>query len=259
MSAACAGLGPKKRTGPTSEITVSASRRHNWSSSILWRLAGQIIIPTEIAGKQLVGSAPSLCSSSIRRRISRRLLLKKLAGSSAPAKPRRMKGKPMKKATSKSLTSSQVSELAALATLPDDQIDMRDSPEQRDWSGARRGVFFRPVKQQLTLRIDSDVVGWFKGLTTDGLGYQTSINRALREYAVQHGHASTSKSEQIDSSTGVSHSRHLVPDDDVRKSRVNLPTRMAERSASLSSFKPATSGTGTAAPADAGTPQRKVK
>ncbi|MFZ0424637.1 MAG: BrnA antitoxin family protein [Xanthobacteraceae bacterium] len=43
-------------------------------------------------------------------------------------------------------------------------------------------MFYRPVKQQLTLRLDSDVVSWFKGHAKSGEGYQTRINRALREY-----------------------------------------------------------------------------
>jgi uncharacterized protein (DUF4415 family) len=91
----------------------------------------------------------------------------------------------MKKGSSKSLTGKQQAELAALAALPDDRIDTSDIPEIRDWSGARRGVFFRPVKQQLTLRIDADIVAWFKRQTRSGQGYQTSINRALREYVEQ--------------------------------------------------------------------------
>jgi uncharacterized protein (DUF4415 family) len=65
-------------------------------------------------------------------------------------------------------------------------IDTRDIPEQRDWNGARRGVFFRPVKQQLTLRLDGDIIDWFKTHVRDGEGYQTSINNALREYVQQH-------------------------------------------------------------------------
>ena len=48
--------------------------------------------------------------------------------------------------------------------------------------GAKRGVFYRPVKQQLTLRLDADVVAWFKSHTKSREGYQTRINRALREY-----------------------------------------------------------------------------
>ncbi len=57
----------------------------------------------------------------------------------------------MKKAISDPLTAEQQAELEHLASLPEDKIDTGDIPEQRDWSGARRGVFFRPGKQQITL------------------------------------------------------------------------------------------------------------
>ncbi len=88
----------------------------------------------------------------------------------------------MKKGTSKGLTREQRAELKSLAALRDDDIDTSDAPELRDWSGAKRGLFYRPVKQQLTLRLDADVVAWFKAHTTSTEGYQTRINRALREY-----------------------------------------------------------------------------
>jgi uncharacterized protein (DUF4415 family) len=88
----------------------------------------------------------------------------------------------MKKEASKRLTREQLAELKALASLPDDAIDTSDAPELHDWSGAKRGLFYRPVKQQLTLRLDADVVAWFKSHTVAGEGYQTCINRALREY-----------------------------------------------------------------------------
>jgi hypothetical protein len=39
-------------------------------------------------------------------------------------------------------------ELAALAAMPDEKVDTRDIPEQKDWSGARRGLFFRPIKKR---------------------------------------------------------------------------------------------------------------
>ena len=89
----------------------------------------------------------------------------------------------MKKGTSKKLTPEQRSELKSLATLSDDAIDTSDAPELLDWSDAERGLFYRPVKQQLTLRLDADVVAWFKRHATSNEGYQTRINRALREYA----------------------------------------------------------------------------
>ena len=88
----------------------------------------------------------------------------------------------MKKEASKYLTREQRAELKALADLPDAAIDTSDAPELNDWSGAKRGLFFRPIKQQLTLRIDADVVAWFKNNTSSDEGYQTRINRALREY-----------------------------------------------------------------------------
>ena len=88
----------------------------------------------------------------------------------------------MRKATSSRLTSKQRAELEALATLPDDRIDTTDIPEVRDWSNAKRGLFYRPVKKQLTLRIDADVIAWFKGRAPKGQGYQTQMNMALRDY-----------------------------------------------------------------------------
>ncbi len=92
----------------------------------------------------------------------------------------------MSKGNPKPLTSEQEAELAALAALTDDQINTCDIPEQKDWSGARRGLFFRPIKKQLTLRLDADVIDWFKTHAENGEGYQTSINSALRAYVNQH-------------------------------------------------------------------------
>jgi uncharacterized protein (DUF4415 family) len=88
----------------------------------------------------------------------------------------------MKKAGSKTFTAKQKKELAALSRLADDKIDTRSVPEVKDWSGAKRGVFYRPVTRQLTLRLDADVISWFKDHAPKGEGYQTNINRALREH-----------------------------------------------------------------------------
>lgn len=52
----------------------------------------------------------------------------------------------MKKGISKQLTSRQRAKLKALAALRDDAIDTADAPELLDWSGAKRGPFYRPVK-----------------------------------------------------------------------------------------------------------------
>ena len=82
-------------------------------------------------------------------------------------------------------TKEELAELDALEALPDDQIDTSDIPETLDWSGAKRGLFYRPVKQQITLRLDADVVAWFKQQADGGRGYQTNINRALRTHVEQ--------------------------------------------------------------------------
>jgi uncharacterized protein (DUF4415 family) len=42
---------------------------------------------------------------------------------------------------------------------------------------AEIGKLYKPIKQPVTLRLDADVLAWFK---KQGRGYQTRINRALR-------------------------------------------------------------------------------
>ena len=88
----------------------------------------------------------------------------------------------MKKATSKPLSKEQKADLAALENLPDAQIDTSDIPEVLNWPDAHRGLFYRPVKKQITLRLDADVLTWFKRKVPGGRGYQTEINRALRQH-----------------------------------------------------------------------------
>ena len=85
-----------------------------------------------------------------------------------------------KQALAQSLTAKQKRELAAIAALPDDQIDTSDIPElpPSAWKNAVRGRFYRPVKQAVSLRLDADVVAWLK---KPGKGYQTRVNHILRE------------------------------------------------------------------------------
>jgi len=85
------------------------------------------------------------------------------------------------------LTEAQKAEIAALKARPEDDVDTSDIPELTEefWQKAVRNPYFKPIKQQLTLRLDSDLVAWFKGRTPDGRGYQSAINRALREYVTK--------------------------------------------------------------------------
>ncbi len=91
----------------------------------------------------------------------------------------------MKKETSEHLIAKQKAKLEALAVLPDNEIKTDDIPEVLDWSGAKRRLFYRPIKRQITLRLDADLIDWFKNNHSQEEGYQTSINRALRKYVRQ--------------------------------------------------------------------------
>lgn len=82
------------------------------------------------------------------------------------------------------LTEKQQAELAALAALPDEAIDYSDLParSEPDWQGAQIGRFYRPIKKQVTVRIDADVLAW---LQASGAGYQTRLNKILRDAMAQ--------------------------------------------------------------------------
>lgn len=76
---------------------------------------------------------------------------------------------------------AEIKSLLAQGTIADDQLDLSDIPEITDWSksnAVRHGQFYRPVKQQTSVRLDADVLAWLKG---QGKGYQTRMNKILRE------------------------------------------------------------------------------
>jgi uncharacterized protein (DUF4415 family) len=87
--------------------------------------------------------------------------------------------KSVKRTTLSPLTAKQRRQVAALASMPDDEIDYSDIPPLKDrfWKQAVRNPFYRPVKRQLTVRLDADVIAW---LREQGKGYQTRINALLR-------------------------------------------------------------------------------
>ncbi len=80
-------------------------------------------------------------------------------------------------------------DLARLKAMGDEDIDFSDLPEVPPEMFAkalvRKGL--KPVrrKAQLTLRLDADVLDWFKA---QGRGYQTRINSVLKAYKAAHEH-----------------------------------------------------------------------
>ena len=77
-----------------------------------------------------------------------------------------------------SLDDDARAELRKLRDRPIDRSDP-DAPEIEEFMLRERGKFYRPVKQQITLRLDKDIIAWFKA---SGDKYQTRINEALRDY-----------------------------------------------------------------------------
>ena len=58
-----------------------------------------------------------------------------------------------------------------------------DIPDEVDMSGAVRGYFYTPHKVSVSMRLDDDIVMYFKKLSlAEKQGYQTLMNMALRKY-----------------------------------------------------------------------------
>lgn len=80
------------------------------------------------------------------------------------------------------LSAEQRARLDAIASMPDGQIDYSDAPNLPNavWVKA---VEMPHTKQQITLRLDADVLDFFKH---SGKRYQTRINAVLRSYVEAH-------------------------------------------------------------------------
>ena len=85
----------------------------------------------------------------------------------------------------KKLTKSQADELQQLANISDEDIDTSDIPElsEQQLASAQVGRFYKPVKKPVTIRLDADVVEWFKSNYDK---YQTNMNQILREHMKSH-------------------------------------------------------------------------
>ena len=69
------------------------------------------------------------------------------------------------------------SDLAGIDRMRDADIDYSDIPPLDKTFLKKATMAWPPVKKQLTIRLDADVLDWLKG---HGRGYQTRINRILR-------------------------------------------------------------------------------
>ncbi|GAX40862.1 hypothetical protein NIES4075_18280 [Tolypothrix sp. NIES-4075] len=74
-----------------------------------------------------------------------------------------------------------------LDAMKNEEIDLSECPEITPEMFARgvvrRGLKPTPNKVEVTVRLDSDVLEWFKA---QGRGYQTQMNALLRAYMEAH-------------------------------------------------------------------------
>ncbi len=98
--------------------------------------------------------------------------MSKQSGLSLPAKLRNAKALPIPDAIKR--------QSPKLAQIPDDEIDMTDMPERLDWSNAVVGKDYRPIKEPVSLRLDADVLSWFRG---GGKGYQSKMANGRKKLA----------------------------------------------------------------------------
>jgi len=92
----------------------------------------------------------------------------------------------MSKGHGDKLTAEQLDQIKSLEAMPDAAIDTTDIPETTDeefGSAIRRAEFERKIP--VSIRLDPDVLGWFR---RSGEGYQSRINKALREHIERHDH-----------------------------------------------------------------------
>jgi len=86
-----------------------------------------------------------------------------------------------------SISEESLTDWDRLDAMQDEDIDLSDipeiTPEMFAKAVVRRGLRQPPTKQQITIRLDGDVLRWFRA---QGDGYQTRINALLRAYMEAH-------------------------------------------------------------------------
>lgn len=93
----------------------------------------------------------------------------------------------MKKENSSLLSPEQYKRLEGLAALPDEAIDTSDAPEVKDWSGAKRGLFYSGASpsDEVAVGVDAKVVDWFQTNSPSGEDFESRINRVLKEHIAE--------------------------------------------------------------------------
>ena len=81
------------------------------------------------------------------------------------------------------LSAEQKARLDAVAAMPDERIDYTDAPYLPDAVWMKAAAQLPHTKQQITLRVDAEVLDFFKHT---GKRYQSRMNAVLRSYVEAH-------------------------------------------------------------------------
>lgn len=81
------------------------------------------------------------------------------------------------------LSPEQMARLNATASMSDDLIDCSDAPYREDALWMKSADELPQTKRQITLRIDAEVLEFFK---STGTRYQSRMNAVLRSYVEAH-------------------------------------------------------------------------
>jgi uncharacterized protein (DUF4415 family) len=81
------------------------------------------------------------------------------------------------------LTAEQKARLDAVAAMPDEQINYKDAPYLPNAVWMKAAAELPSTKQQITLRIDAEVLEFFRHT---GARYQSRMNAVLRSYVEAH-------------------------------------------------------------------------
>lgn len=93
----------------------------------------------------------------------------------------------MKRENSNPLNEEQMARLERLSALPDDEIDTGDIPEVRDWTGARRGLFYSRATpaDRVAVGVKSEVLDWFERNAEPGDDVEECINHVLSAHIAE--------------------------------------------------------------------------
>ena len=141
------------------------------------------------------GRIPERNMAKIDGRVSERSKIKSLFLFSRSGPPREFASSLLERPTNMSVKGTKDSGMEKVPSktqwdkvrkIQDNEIDYSDNPPLNE-TFFEEAVVWKGIKKQITLRIDPDVIDFFK---KQGKGYQTVINEVLRKYVeAQKKHA----------------------------------------------------------------------